>query len=110
MRVLVTGVEATMQNILFVANVLSNVEQQTNKNLSTSIAPYYKHTTEEKWWFKLDPVADVMGQYGKPVFGLLTGNIGDTDIPVVNPLVFEVIEVADDDELIALGYMEPLGE
>ena len=79
-------------------------------NPSTSVAPYYKHTTEDIWWFRLDPVAEVMGQYGSPIFAWLTGKVGGTDIPVISPYVFEIKEFEDDQALVSAGYMDALGE
>lgn len=106
MKLITTTTEENILKVIGFANALSLIENrfQSGETITSTIATPTKHTKEELWWFNYTAVYEHLGVQGKPMADMLTGTTPDGE-PNINPKVFKVIEVAQED-LIPLGYLE----
>jgi hypothetical protein len=88
--------ELTAQHIQQLANWISTVEQRYDDGQVTSnVANYYKHPTQDIWFFYYNDIANHMGDIGSQIMGFILGTYAPTGNPVINTEVLEIVTLTE---------------
>ena len=73
MKILKTQNETVMQQIIWLVNRLSTIEDryENEESQTSSVIDYQKHPTQDVWWFDYDAMLLQMGTKGKEICLLL---------------------------------------
>ena len=96
MRIIRLYQELSAQHIQQLANWISTVEQRyDNGQVTSNVANYKKHPTQDIWFFYYSDIADHMGKIGSQIMGFILGTYAPTGNPVVNREVLEIVTLTE---------------
>jgi len=97
MRIIRLYQELSAQHIQQLANWISTVEQRYDSGgqVTSNVASYKKHPTQDIWFFYYSDIADHMGEIGSQIMGFILGTYAPTGNPVVNREVLEIVTLTE---------------
>jgi len=89
--------QSTAEHVKQLANWMSTVESRYNEDGQTTalVADYYKHPTQNIWFFYYNSIRPNMGQIGGAMMDFFLSNYQPTGEPVVNPDVMEIVNLTN---------------
>ena len=99
MRIIRLYQELSAQHIQQLANWISTVEQRYDGDgqVTSNVANYKKHPTQDIWFFYYSDIEDHMGEIGSQIMGFILGTYAPTGNPVVNREVLEIVTLTEDE-------------
>ena len=97
MRIIRLYQELSAQHIQQLANWISTVEQRYDGDgqVTSNVANYKKHPTQDIWFFYYNDIADHMGEIGSQIMSFILGTYAPTGNPVINTEVLEIVTLTE---------------
>ena len=97
MRIIRLYQELSARHIQQLANWISTVEQRYDSDgqVTSNVASYKKHPTQDIWFFYYSDIADHMGEIGSQIMNFILGTYAPTGNPVVNTEVLEIVTLTE---------------